>query len=145
MPSLRHSVLIRAPAAAVRLALLDGPSLSRILGHACAATPEVGGEFSMWDGLISGHNARVTDDEVVQVWMYALPHWPEGVQSNVLLRFIAEGEATRVALSHSSIPSGCVQAVEEHWRDHVWPGLKALLEKPERQEVGFRRWLARAR
>jgi len=124
---------------------VDAESLSRILGHTCVAGDQPGHAFSLWDGLISGRNIKTGDDEIVQSWSFALPQWPAGRESNVVLRLRDEAGATRIALNQANIPEGCGLQVEEHWRDHVWPGLKALLEKPQRQEVGVRSWLARHR
>ncbi|MES2153756.1 MAG: SRPBCC domain-containing protein [bacterium] len=144
MATLRQSVLVHAPVAAVRDALLDSGSLSKVLGHSCEASAEPGGSFSLWDGLIRGHNARLGDAEIVQTWRYALPEWPEGQDSNLILQLREEGGATRVALAQNNIPQSCAVAVEEHWREHVWPGIKALLERPQRRDVG-RGLLARLR
>ncbi len=145
MSTLRQSVLVRAPPAAVHAALLDSASLSRVLGHTCVSSAEPGGIFGLWDGLISGHNVKVSPTEIAQAWHYVTPGWPPEVDSLLVLQFSAEGEGTRISLSQTNIPLPCGVAVEQHWRDHVWPGVKALLEKPIRHEVGIRGWLARAR
>ena len=142
MPTLRQSVLIRADQDAVRAALLDATSLATILGRPCEASPEVGAPFSLWEGIVTGHNAKISDTEIVQTWRLHIEAWPEGHDSNLVIQLRDEGDGTRVALAQSSIPAGCALAVEEHWRDHVWPGIKAILEKPERHEVGRRGWLA---
>jgi hypothetical protein len=107
--SLRQSVLVHAPAKEVYEALVHGKNL----------------------GLRRSRR-------IVQSFRYSLPEWPLEHFSKVTiqLRPVSTPEvpvATRVILDQSAIPNGCVEAVEEHWRDHVWPGLKSILDNRVRE------------
>ena len=141
MPStqkLRQSVLIRAPPEEVFDALLDAPTLSRVFGRPVQASPAKGGEFDLL-GLVRGANVELErpgrggTGRIVQSFRYSLPTWPLEETSKVTIQLRAVPDGTRVILDQSGIPGGCAQQVMEHWGDHVWPGLKSILESRVRE------------
>ncbi|MFO1533057.1 MAG: SRPBCC domain-containing protein [Thermoplasmatota archaeon] len=128
LQKLRQSVLLHAPAGDVYDALLDATTLSRIFGRPVQASNAVGGAFRFFD-LIHGANVELERGRrIVQSFRYALPGWPMEHTSKVTIQLRTVPDGTRVILDQSAIPNGCAETVVEHWHDHVWPGLKAILE-----------------
>ena len=131
--SLRQSVLVNAPADEVFDALLDAATLSRVFGRPVNASAAKGGAFSFFGRIHGANTELVRGRRIVQSFRYALPEWPLETFSKVTIQLLAVPDGTRVVLDQSSIPSPCAQAVAEHWHDHVWPGLKSILENRVRQ------------
>ena len=126
--SLRQSVLVNAPADEVFDALLDAATLSRVFGRPVNSSAARGGDFSFF-GRIHGTNTELERGRrIVQTFRYALPEWPLERFSKVTIQLRPVPDGTRVVLDQSGIPAPCAQAVLEHWHDHVWPGLKSILE-----------------
>lgn len=147
---LRQSVLVHAPAAEVYEALLDSTTLSRVFGRPVQASSVRRGEFRLFD-RIHGANAELEGPtksgrpgRIVQSFRYAMPEWPLEHFSKLTIQLRPVPDGTRVILDQSSIPAGCAQRVVEHWQDHVWPGLKSILENrvratdPPKSVVGRR-------
>jgi len=127
--SLRQSILVRAPPQDVYDALLDAPTLSRVFGRPVQASAAAGGTFSLFSDQVAGANVELDPGRrIVQSFRYAQPTWPLEHRSRVTLQLRPVPDGTRVILDQSGIPNGCAEAVQEHWSDHVWPGLKSILE-----------------
>jgi len=128
LQKLRQSVHVHAPAREVYDALLDASSLSRIFGRPVQASRTVGGSYNLFD-RIHGTNVELgRSRRIVQTFRYARPEWPLEHTSKVTIQLTPVPDGTRVVLHHSAIPPPCAQAVEEHWQDHVWPGIKSIVE-----------------
>lgn len=129
---LRQSVLVHAPPREVYDALLDATTLSRVFGQTVQASAAKGGEFHLF-GRIHGANLEVSRGKrLVQSFRYASPEWPMEHLSKVTVQLRPVPDGTRIILDHSNIPAPCLAAVAEHWRDHLWPGLKGILENRPR-------------
>lgn len=137
LQKLRQSVRVNAPANQVYEALLDSATLSRIFGRPVQASGILGGAYSHF-GRIHGHNLELEPGRrIVQTFRYARPEWPLEHLSRVTIQLTPVPEGTRLVLHHSGIPPTCAPAVEEHWKDHVLPGLKSIVESrvPQRKEA----------
>ena len=139
---LRQSVLVHAPAAEVYDALLDSTTLSRVFGRPVHASPARRGEFRFFDRIHGANTELESSRRIVQSFRYAMPQWPLEHFSKLTIQLRPVPDGTRVILDQSAIPAGCAQAVVEHWQDHVWPGLKSILEnrvratEPQKPRVG---------
>ena len=71
-------------------ALLDAKQFSAFSGAAAEFQREAGGEFSCFDGFISGRNIELAAHRrIVQAWRVKI--WPEGFYSIVTFEFASAG------------------------------------------------------
>ncbi|KAJ4979664.1 hypothetical protein NE237_010444 [Protea cynaroides] len=94
---------------------------------------EVGGQFSLFDGSITGTNQELQVGRlIVQKWRFG--SWVDGMHSTVCLTFDeTESGVTIVKLTQTDIPdedrygnSTVVENTERGWRDLIFPKIRAL-------------------
>lgn len=94
---------------------------------------EVGGEFSIFDGSVTGTNVELQEGKlIVQKWRFG--NWPDGVQSTVrLVLDEPEPGVTIVKLTHTDVPdedrygnSTVVENTERGWRDLIFHKIRAV-------------------
>ncbi|KAK3200098.1 hypothetical protein Dsin_023513 [Dipteronia sinensis] len=95
---------------------------------------EVGGEFSIFDGSVTGKNLELEDGKlIVQKWRFG--SWPDGIDSTVRLTFDEpEPGVTVVKLIHTDIPeedrngnATVVENTERGWRDLILHKIRAVI------------------
>ncbi|KAI7998557.1 hypothetical protein LOK49_LG10G03024 [Camellia lanceoleosa] len=94
---------------------------------------EVGGEFSIFDGSVTGTNVELQEGKlIVQKWRFG--SWPDGIQSMVRLTFDeSEPGVTTVKLTHTDVPeedrygnATVVENTERGWRDLIFHKIRAV-------------------
>ncbi|RAL51779.1 unnamed protein product [Cuscuta campestris] len=94
---------------------------------------EVGGQFSIFDGSVSGTNIELQEGKlIVQNWRFG--SWPDGILSTVRLTFDEpEPGITVVMLIHSDVPEEdrygnetVVENTERGWRDLIFNKIRAV-------------------
>ncbi|KAK2989178.1 hypothetical protein RJ640_029370 [Escallonia rubra] len=94
---------------------------------------EVGGEFSIFDGSVTGRNVELEEGKlIVQKWRFG--SWPDGIQSTVrLVLDEPEPGVTVVKLTHTDVPdedrygnSTVVENTERGWRDLIFHKIRAV-------------------
>ncbi|KAK6149236.1 hypothetical protein DH2020_016761 [Rehmannia glutinosa] len=94
---------------------------------------EVGGEFSIFDGSVTGKNVELQEGKlIVQQWRFG--SWPDGVVSTVRLTFDEpESGVTVVKLTHTDVPeedrygnATVVENTERGWRDLIFHKIRAV-------------------
>ncbi|XP_062167510.1 uncharacterized protein LOC133873772 [Alnus glutinosa] len=94
---------------------------------------EVGGEFSIFDGSVTGTNVELQDGKlIVQKWRFG--NWVDGIHSTVRLALDEpEPGLTVVKLTHTDIPeedrygnSTVVENTERGWRDLIFNKIRAV-------------------
>ncbi|EEF32023.1 activator of 90 kDa heat shock protein ATPase homolog 1 [Ricinus communis] len=94
---------------------------------------EVGGEFSIFDGSVTGTNVELQEGKlIVQKWRFG--SWPDGVVSTVRLTLDEpEPGLTVVKLLHTDIPeedrygnATVVENTERGWRDLILHKIRAV-------------------
>ncbi|XP_061346360.1 uncharacterized protein LOC133292006 isoform X2 [Gastrolobium bilobum] len=94
---------------------------------------EVGGEFSIFDGSVTGTNMELQEGKlIVQRWRFG--SWIDGVQSLVRLVFEEpEPGVTIIKLTHTDVPeedrygnATVVENTERGWRDLIFQRIRAL-------------------
>ncbi|KAK7392778.1 hypothetical protein VNO78_21226 [Psophocarpus tetragonolobus] len=92
---------------------------------------KVGGEFSIFDGSVTGKNLEVEEGKlIVQKWRFG--SWVDGVQSTVRIVFEEpEDGVTVVKLTHSDIPeedrygnATVLENTERGWRDLIFQRIR---------------------
>ncbi|XP_073278382.1 uncharacterized protein [Primulina huaijiensis] len=94
---------------------------------------EVGGEFSIFDGSVTGKNVELLEGKlIVQNWRFG--SWPDGIQSKVRLSFDEpESGVTVVKLTHTDVPeedrygnSTVVENTEKGWREIIFHRIRTV-------------------
>ncbi|KAL2501575.1 Aha1 domain-containing protein [Forsythia ovata] len=94
---------------------------------------EVGGEFSIFDGSVTGTNVELQEAKlIIQNWRFG--SWPDGIVSKVCLTFEEpEPGVTVVKLTHTDVPeedrygnSTVVENTERGWRDLIFHRIRAV-------------------
>ncbi|KAJ6304010.1 hypothetical protein OIU77_017815 [Salix suchowensis] len=94
---------------------------------------EVGGEFSIFDGSVTGRNVELQEGKlIVQQWRFG--NWPDGIVSNVRITFDEpEPGVTIVKVIHTDIPeedrygnATVVENTERGWRDLILNKIRAV-------------------
>ena len=94
-----------------------------------AATSETTGEFTAWDGYITGRTLEAHPGQrLVQAWRTS--HFPEDAADSVLeIRFQASPGGTRVTFDHREIPEGQGVNYQQGWVDHYLVPMRAWFQK----------------
>jgi activator of HSP90 ATPase len=108
-------------------ALLDAKQFSAFSGgRAAQIDRQVGGAFSLFDGVIVGRNLElVPDQRIVQAWRVAA--WPAGTWSIARFELSAQGSGTHVVLDHTGFPPPFAEHLESGWGENYWSPLRKYL------------------
>ena len=113
--SITQQALISAEPAQVYAILADASALSALSGMGGVPGRSAGGEFSAFDGNVTGRQIELVPGErVVQAWRF--PQWAPGTYSMVSFTLTAEAGGTRLVIDQHGVP--------DDWHDHVdtnWP------------------------
>ena len=89
-------------------------------------SPEAGGTFSTFGGLIVGRQIELMPNErIVQAWRPA--YWKPGVYSIVKFELADSGSGTKLVLDHRGFPDGDGQNLLEGWNKNYWEPLAKYL------------------
>jgi uncharacterized protein YndB with AHSA1/START domain len=89
-------------------------------------SPEVGGAFSTFGGIILGrHIELVPNERIVQAWRPA--YWNPGVYSIVKFELADSGSETKLVLDHRGFPSGDGKSLLDGWNKNYWEPLAKYL------------------
>jgi activator of HSP90 ATPase len=95
-------------------------------GASAEISPEVGGAFSIFGGVILGRNVElVRDERVVQAWREK--DWDAGLYSIVRFQLNEQGAETRLVFDHTGFPKGAAAHLAPGWWTHYWEPLQKYL------------------
>jgi|SRR5664280_993889 len=122
------SDVLPASPQAVYEAWMSSEGHGKMTGGAAEIDPRVGGEFTAWDGYISGRTLALEPGRrIVQSWrtseFRAADH---DSQLEVLLEAVPEG--TRITLHQTNVPDG-QSGYEEGWRDNYFDPMRAYFSR----------------
>jgi len=137
--SIHQEVVFKASRKRVYEALTDAKQFERVVQLSDARktmmpansppaqiSPEAGGVFSMFGGLIAGrHIELVPNERIVQAWRPA--YWKPGVYSIVKFEFSDSGTDTKLVLDHSGFPDGDAKGLLDGWNKNYWVPLAKYL------------------
>lgn len=87
-----------------------------------------GGEFTVYDGYISGSNVEIFPyKKIVQKWR-TTEFDKNDEDSIVELVFTQKSDHTLVALSHSNIPDGQGERYKKGWKDYYFSNMKNIYD-----------------
>lgn len=91
-----------------------------------AISPEVGGEFSLFGGIIVGrHVELVPNTRIVQAWR--VTYWDPGVYSIVRFELVEHDAGTKIVFDHTGFPKGDAATLASGWKAHYWEPLATFL------------------
>ncbi|WP_261305508.1 SRPBCC family protein [Paenibacillus andongensis] len=125
--AIHQEVVFAASPNRIYEALTDAAQFSKVSGGApTEITPEAGGSFSCFGGMIVGKNIELEPNKrIVQAWRVA--NWEEGVYSLVKFELEEQGEGTRLVFSHTGFPEGQEAHLAPGWHTNYWEPLKKYL------------------
>jgi activator of HSP90 ATPase len=125
---LHQEVDLKASSHRVYEILLDSKLFTAFSGEAATVSPEAGGAFALFGGVIVGRNIElVPDQRIVQAWRPA--YWEPGVYSLVKFELKVQASRTRVILDHTGFPEGLFASLSSGWKEHYWERLTKYLAK----------------
>jgi activator of HSP90 ATPase len=106
-----------------------GSATETIMPGAAASTVisrQVGGEFSMFNGIIVGRHIEMDPNErLVQAWREK--DWAPGVFSVVRFQLNPDGTGTKLLFDHTGFPQGAADHLAIGWKSHYWEPLRKFL------------------
>lgn len=137
--SIHQEVLLHATPARVYFALTNAEQFQKITVLSAAVTsgmvkttmvaqisPDVGGPFVLFGGVISGRVIElVANERIVQAWRAA--DWGAGVYSIARFELRTDGAGTKLLLDHTGFPVGAAEHLAAGWHGNYWDPLKQLL------------------
>jgi activator of HSP90 ATPase len=127
--TIRQKILVPATPDAVYEAFVDAKKHSAFTGSKATGKAEVGGEFTAWDGYISGRNLELERGKrIVQEW--ETTEWPEGYPpSRLELTLKKTKGGTEISMVNSGVPAEQAEDIKEGWTEFYWRPLKEYFKK----------------
>lgn len=106
-------------------AWISGPLHAAMTGAAAICDARPGGEFTAWDGYISGTIVELAPGvRIVQRWR-TLEFAAADPDSRLVLELSATPSGCALSVSHSEIPAGQGASYEGGWEDHYFAPMRA--------------------
>jgi Activator of Hsp90 ATPase homolog 1-like protein len=127
--ALRVSTLVPTAPTTLYFAWLNAERHSAMTGGIAKIAPEVGGNFTAWDGYISG-KLVILDLGRRLVMSWRTTDFPrEAPDSRVEIHFEALGGSTRVTILHTDIPEGQSEKYREYWNEKYFTPMRTFFSK----------------
>ena len=127
--SLRVFSIFFIPPKRIFEAWIDSAEHSAFTNSEAKIDPRVGGEFSAWDGYITGKTISLEPfTRIVQNWRTTDFH---GDDPDSLLEVIIEplDAGCKVTLNHSGLPDGSTDEYKEGWEDYYFAPMQGYFMK----------------
>ncbi len=109
-------------------AWLDSGRHSDMTGAEAEVSGEPGGQFTAWDGYISGRNFELTPGRrILQAWR-TVEFEDDDPDSTLEVLFEPVADGTRVTIRHSNLPPHGMQ-YRQGWVDNYFEPMKAYFEE----------------
>ena len=125
MRDLRKTIHIKVPREEVYNAITNPLTIELWSGYEAKMEAVPGGEFSMFDGDITGKIKTLDPPSLLE------QEWDFGDQekdSIVRIELFTESGKTRVELIHTNIPDDAFENIEIGWKEYYLAALKSYLE-----------------
>jgi activator of HSP90 ATPase len=111
-------------------AWLDEGTHAAMVGASARIVPEIGGEFQVWDGYITGRTLALDPPRrIVQAWR-TTEFSASDPDSRLELILEPSQEGTRLTLRHTDIPEGQGSNYEEGWESNYFSPMRTYFSKP---------------
>ena len=129
--SIHQEVIFKATQKRVYEALTEEKKFHQVTdfvmkGASTEISPDVGGPFSIFGGVIVGrHVELVPYERIVQAWREK--DWPAGLFSIVRFQLDEAGNETKLVFDHTGFPLGAATHLAPGWWSHYWEPLQKYL------------------
>ncbi len=116
--TIRQRVKFKAAPAIVYDLLADSRKYTAVTGRKAAISRKIGGTFSIGGNDVTGVIVDLVPARRIVVFSMAavtLTPTPDG--------------GTELVLTHRGVPKDLIPETEQAWRDQVWSGIKAYLDR----------------
>jgi activator of HSP90 ATPase len=119
MSRIRQEVTFAAPVARLYQAIANSADHAAWSGQPASIGAGAGDAWSAFEGKIHGVNVEITNNtRIVQAWRTG--GWAEGTFSLVTFEFEANGDGTKLTMTHDAIPEGEEVHLETGWHKMYW-------------------------
>ncbi|MFZ1806534.1 MAG: SRPBCC family protein [Cyclobacteriaceae bacterium] len=126
MKDFKKYYIITAPPEDVFLALTNPATIQLWSGEEAEMSTEVGSEFSLWEGSITGKNLEfVEGKKIVQQWYFG--DQKEDSIATLLLHQHQQG--TSVELRHTNIPDEAFEDIVDGWNEVYFGSLSDFYDE----------------
>jgi activator of HSP90 ATPase len=127
--TIEQTELIPAKPVDVYEALMDAKRHTEFTGSKATSDPRVGGEFTAWDGYISGKNLKLESGKrIVQEWKTS--EWPADYPPSIVeFTFRQTENGTELTMVHQNVPAEQANSYQQGWIDFYWKPLKKYFKK----------------
>jgi len=132
--TIKQRALVPATPDEVYNAFIEAKKHSAFTGSKATCDPKIGGEFTTWDGYISGRNLElVKGKRIVQEWLTT--DWPDKFPpSRLELTFKEAKGGTEISMIHSNVPAEQADDLAEGWNEYYWKPMKEYFTKRARTQ-----------
>ncbi|MBT2697480.1 SRPBCC domain-containing protein [Bacillus sp. ISL-40] len=125
--TIHQEVVFNASPGLIYEALTDSKQFSEMTGGApTEISPEAGGTFSCFGGMILGRNIELVPGvRIVQAWRVA--NWPEGVYSIAKFELKEQDSKTLLVFDHIGFPEAEGEHLAAGWGANYWNPLEKYL------------------
>ena len=129
--SIHQEVVFKAQRKRVYEALTQEEQFAQVTdfvmkGASAKISPDVGGAFSIFGGVIVGRHIELLPDErIVQAWREK--DWAAGFYSIVRFELNEQGSQTKLVFDHTGFPEGAASHLAPGWWSHYWEPLQKYL------------------
>jgi len=108
---------------------MDSEKHTEFTGAKASVSPEIGGEFSAYDGALSGTILElVPDAKIVQTWRGSDDGWVPGHFPTATFSLEAIDGGTRLTFVQTGVPEKSFEQISQGWQTFYWPKIKQWLE-----------------
>lgn len=127
--TIEQTVDINASPHDVYEAYMDSEKHTEFTGAKASVSPEIGGEFSAYDGALRGTILElVPDAKIVQTWRGSDDGWVPGHFSTATFSLEAIDGGTRLTFVQTRVPEKSFEQISQGWQTFYWPKIKQWLE-----------------
>lgn len=127
--TIEQTVTFKANPHEVYEALMDSEKHSRFTGARANISREIGGEFSAYDGALSGKILElVPDAKIVQSWRGSDEGWVPGHYSTATFSLEAVDGGTRLTFVQTGVPEQSFEQISQGWHTYYWPKMQQMLD-----------------
>jgi len=129
LESVRLKAVLPASADRIYAAWLDSGGHSRMTGGKASVDPNVGGEYSAWDGYIEGKTLELEPGRrIVQSWRSSDFPLAAG-DSRLEVHLLDVPGGCEITIIHNEIPEGQGAQYESGWRTHYLEPMRKYFGK----------------
>ncbi|MCB0491505.1 MAG: SRPBCC domain-containing protein [Cyclobacteriaceae bacterium] len=126
MKDFKKYYIITAPPEDIFLALTNPTTIHLWSGEEAEMSTEVGSEFSLWEGSITGRNLEFVDGKkIVQQWYFG----DQKEDSIVTIILHKHEKGTSVELRHTNIPDEAFEDIVDGWNEVYFSSLSDFYDE----------------